>query len=521
MPPYCRTWPVATSPASPMNALSDLITNFVYIVPPLALVLVWLGGRFDAAGRRQLVTGLWLVLAALSMLHYVWPHVRFQRYFNGYEHFHYYLGTKYADELGYTGLYVATVAALDENNADKGRPPIKIERARDLETGRHVSPERLRKKIPEVKERFTAERWAEYRVDAAFLAERASWGGMVKALDDKGYNASPAWTLAVGALASRASVPGGGIWFLPWVDVLLWLVAFSVVGRVFGIRPLAVMLVILGTQLVTDHSHLKAALLRVDWIVCLLLAMAAQKKQHPLLAGVLVGYASMMRIFPAVWGYGVGVKLVSELVRHRRIDKDSVLFLVGMAGSMLFLFGSSAAVYGLDYWREFFDKIIPHASAITAWRIGFRFIFVGLAGLDGWQEFYNSYSTVFYLICLAILIACAFVVEKLDRVDAFAFGFFAFFVLMAPTYYYYVAVLVPALWFGMKLQARWAQVGLTIFFVVAMLMHKLMAIYDRTSVVFIPMSVACLVMLIVVTVSLRREQRAVAPPSVEKPKATG
>ena len=54
-----------------MNELSSLITNLVYVVPPLALVLLWSAARLDAAGKRRLVTGLWIAFAALAMLHYV------------------------------------------------------------------------------------------------------------------------------------------------------------------------------------------------------------------------------------------------------------------------------------------------------------------------------------------------------------------------------------------------------------------------------------------------------------------
>ena len=500
-----------------MNDLNPLIVNLVYLVPPLALVLVWGGGKLEAKLKRRALTALWVTLAALAMLHYVWPNVRAQRYFNGYEHFHYYLGTKYAPELGYTGLYVATVAALDENAADRGRPPVKLERARDLDSGRHISPERLRRGIPDVKARFTPERWQEFREDAAYLAQRASWPGMVKALDDKGYNASPAWTLVSGALSSAASTSTGAVVWLPWIDVLLWLVAFTAVGLTFGARALSIVLVVLGTQLVTDHAHLKFAFLRVDWIACLLLAVVAQRRGRPTLAGALVGYASMMRIFPAVFGFGVGVALVSELVRHRRVDRKSVLFLVGMGATMLALFAASAGVYGLPYWQEFLDKIVPHASAVTSWRIGFRYVFVGLGGLDGGQAFFNQYSTFFYLICLVTLVGCAFVVEKLEADDALAFGFFAFYLLMAPTYYYYVAVLIPALWFAKRLETRWAKVGLTMLFAIGLAMHKLLALYDRGSAVFVPMSVAMLIMFAYVTRALWLEQRRATPKEASAP----
>ncbi|MBI1945562.1 MAG: hypothetical protein HYS27_07690 [Deltaproteobacteria bacterium] len=502
-----------------MEALTPLAINLVYVVPPLALLLVWGGARLEARLKRRFVTAAWVVLAVLAMTHYVWPNLRFQRYFNGYEHFHYYLGTKYARELGYTGLYVATVGALDENAADRGRPPIKIDRARDLDTGRHVSPERLRRGIPDVKERFTDERWQEFREDAAYMAERASWGGMVKALDDKGYNASPAWTLVSGALSNATSTSTGSVAWLPWIDVLLWLVAFTALGLTFGGRVVAVVLVVLGTQLVTDHAHLKFAFLRVDWIACLLVALAAQKKGRPTLAGALVGYAAMMRIFPAVFAYGVGVKLVSELVRKRKVDRGSVLFLLGMTASMAVLFVASAAVYGLPYWQEFLDKIVPHASAVTSWRIGFRYIFVGLGGLDTGQAFFDQYSTFFYLICLVLLIGCAFIAEKLEPDDALGFSFFAFYLLMAPTYYYYVALVIPTWWFAKHLEQQWAKVGLTILFVIGVAMHKLLAIYDRGSAVFVPMSVAVLIMFVYVTRALWLEQRRKPPDAAAAPAA--
>jgi hypothetical protein len=492
-----------------MSALTTLITNLVYVVPVVALVLVWWGGKLDAGGEKRWVTGLWIGMAALAMLHYVWPHVRNQRYFNGYEHFHYYLGTKYAHELGYTGLYVATIAALDENQAEQGGEPLKLERVRDLQTGGLLRPDRARRDIPDVKARFSAARWAEYRLDAAYLAKRTTRGGTQKALEDKGYNASPAWTLVSGALSNATSTVTGSIELLPWLDVLLWLIAFIAIGRVYGARVLSVVLVLLGTQLVTDHAHLKAAFLRVDWIACLLLAMVAQKKRQPFVAGALVGYAAMMRVFPAVFAFGVGVKLVSVLWRHRRIDQASVRFLVGMSAAMLVLFAASAGLYGLDYWREFFEKIVPHANSITSWRVGFRTLFLGLGALGGWQELLNSHSAIFYALCVVILIACAFVVEKIeDADDALAFGFFAFYVLMAPTYYYYVALLVPVLWFGKRLELLWAKVGLTMLLVIGLAMHALMALFDRGAAVFAPLSVVCLVLFVYVTLALRREQRS-------------
>ena len=61
-------------------------------------------------------------------------HYRGEGFVNYHEHFHYYLGGKYFPELGYDGLYAASIAAERETQSQTDLPRT----VRDLRTNRVV-----------------------------------------------------------------------------------------------------------------------------------------------------------------------------------------------------------------------------------------------------------------------------------------------------------------------------------------------------------------------------------------------
>ena len=80
---------------------------------------------------------------------------------------HYYLGSKYFRELGYTGLYTAMLRAeaeLYENH-------FKAIEVRDLSTGEPVHIRLLLQKSEPVKNEFTPERWVSFKKDVAFFRQ--------------------------------------------------------------------------------------------------------------------------------------------------------------------------------------------------------------------------------------------------------------------------------------------------------------------------------------------------------------
>ena len=110
------------------------------------------------------------------------------KHFNAYEFYHYYLGAKYAPELGYAGLYRATfVADVENGNSAKG-----LEHSRSgyaaVGSGRGGAEGEGRDHEP-----GPESRWTEFRHDVAFFRKALGTGLFNRVLTDKGYNATPVW----------------------------------------------------------------------------------------------------------------------------------------------------------------------------------------------------------------------------------------------------------------------------------------------------------------------------------------
>src|SRR5690606_16678867 len=104
----------------------------------------------------------------------------------------YYLGGKYADELGPFELYPATVLADFENRrwANLGKKYWAQSRE-GFERERLSQAVQRGKKVR--KQRFTEERWEEFEDDVLVLQEEMGRRRFRSFLVDKGFNATPAW----------------------------------------------------------------------------------------------------------------------------------------------------------------------------------------------------------------------------------------------------------------------------------------------------------------------------------------
>ena len=107
-----------------------------HLVPIGAAILVIAyavsGARSQLRRRRKAV--ILTILAAVAVGNYTdFGHWTRDRYVNGWEFFHYYLGSKYAPELGYTELYAAALVADEETGRKFAHEKDSI---RDLTGGR-------------------------------------------------------------------------------------------------------------------------------------------------------------------------------------------------------------------------------------------------------------------------------------------------------------------------------------------------------------------------------------------------
>ncbi len=325
------------------------------------------GTRSVHATRVALMT-----VAALSMASYynffIWAHGG-----GGHIHelFHYYLGSKYAHELGYTRIYeCATVA-----DAEDGLPPEVVnEPIRDLVTKEIVSPARLLADPERCTGYFSASRWATFKSDLAWFRRHMTPSSWAHIRQDHGYNPSPVWTLLGGAVASRIPATDEGMRWAMQLDLFLVGATFISIGWAFGLDTLALAAIAFGTSFPARYAWTGDAFLRQMWFSSALIGIGLIRRRHSVAGGALLAVSALLRIFPVLFFAGPGWQAVVDLVRHRRITGQPMRIAIGaiLAVGILGPWSIHAAGRGLSVVSDFAMNTSTLIHAPAANRVGLR-----------------------------------------------------------------------------------------------------------------------------------------------------
>ena len=240
-------------------------------------------------GRDALLAALG-VAGALAWWHFAT--VPWERFVHEHDGFHYFVGAKYFDELGYTRLYACSLQADLEAGLSSGS------RIRNLETNVMEPSIAAADAARACKERFSRERWRAFAADVGWFRDRLPLAEWQQIRSDHGFNGSPVWMLAGTALANAVSAAQIYRW-LTLLDPLLDAALFAGVAFAFGWRTACVAAVFFGTNGFDGYDWTAGSVLRQDWLVALGLGIAASRRGRPALAGALLGVATLLRIFPA------------------------------------------------------------------------------------------------------------------------------------------------------------------------------------------------------------------------------
>jgi hypothetical protein len=295
----------------------------------------------------------WLVAAAAASIILYTDFFRFHGtpgFAHWHEVAHYYLGSKYFPELGYGDLYIALARAEQEDAGALGNDRV----ARDLTTNRLVPARDLIEKSDLVKARFSPERWQSFRKDSALFR-----GGLgphwPPVLVDHGYNPTPVWTLVGGPIANL--VPAGDQrWMLRLTLLDPFLLILSAVAATWGFGIEAALLAIcyFGVIFGTAFGWTGGAFLRVMWFAATICAVACLARRKHSIAGGLLAFATLLRIFPLFFAVPVALRAVGQLYRTGRIAPETQRFLAGFAGTLVGLFVASLVIGpGSSAWGGF------------------------------------------------------------------------------------------------------------------------------------------------------------------------
>lgn len=422
-----------------------------------ALLVLWLvhkqaRGELAERWRRTvaLVLGALALVSVAAYFEFGW--LRYDRYMNPHDVFHYYLGAKYSQETNYTFFYRCALIAdaeLDKRYSEKN--------IRNLDNARMESAARVLRHPEACKDRFTEARWSEFKKDIAYFQTQMPRQKWNRVLRDKGYNATPVWN-ATARLFTHAA-PTDSVWgmrMLTWLDLGFMVVAFAALFATFGWRVGLITLIYWGLTYYMSHVHIKGAFMRLDWVAAMLLTVCALQRRRYGLGGALFAWAALARVFPVVFVAGPGFKLLLDawaVWRTRQttgkldlslLHRGRLWFFASFAATCALLVAwSIAADGGVQLWRSFLDKIGLHDRDISTTRVGFKYLF--LLFTDQKAEWFERLQWLWWPLVVVIVVLTARQLARLRDHEALAFGLVPMFFVVAPTFYYYVVLVVPVL----------------------------------------------------------------------------
>lgn len=353
----------------PAGEASEVVLKGLLSLAVLALLIAARLGPVRRRGRLR--DALLVACAAASVFaHYNFGRFHFPQFAHYWEQFHYQLGARYFPELGYDGLYVASIAA--EQRIAPERPPQR--KVRDLRTNRVRLYEKLTDHAREVRQRFSPERWRRFVADNRHFVRAIRPADLQAMRRDHGYNPTPAWTAVAQLVQGQGRFTARKLRELAGVDSLLLAVAFAVVFRTFGLRVGCLSLVIFGLGYAGRFKWIGGAFLRFDWLAALMLSVCALARERGASAGALLGYATAVRIFPAAFLLGPAVTALAAWRRGER-PRWPWRMAAGFAAALLILFAvGGLAGRGLGAWSEFAERMQLYQLTIARNSVGLEWL---------------------------------------------------------------------------------------------------------------------------------------------------
>jgi len=429
-----------------------------------AALSIWEVGRIAQKKpvRQRYVKAMAFAIATMSVAAYMrFGDIGYRKFYHRWEHFHYFMGSKYNRELGYKGLYECTAIA----QVDLGmRNEVAARKLRNLEIDVLESTEAVLANPEKCKSRFTPERWEAFKADVKFFRTASGlkyWNDMQK---DHGYNPPPVWTVAGHLLSSLQPASERFQQLLAAIDPLLFLGLFAAVFWAFGWRVFCVALTFWGCQLPAEYFWTGGAFLRQDWLFFLVLCACLLKKRYFMLAGAAFAYSTLLRVFPGPLLFGPIVVAGWYLWKHRRFKKEHLRVAYGGILATALLVPISMGIAGKDSYKEFWSHIQVHNSTPLTNHMGLKTIVSH--GLDGRMQYtrdeklmdpfinwkqarrdrFQELKPAYYAIIAAIAVGLAFVLRRVKSLwIALCLSVVMVAALVEATCYYYSFFILAAL----------------------------------------------------------------------------
>jgi len=369
-----------------------------------------------------------------------------KQYIQFWNVYHYYFGSKYFDEMGYFYQYAYTLKA----DAEGGHYLTHIQSVNDLIHYERKSRAEIIKML-EGRNDFTPERWEQFKQEMQHYLQLTHRNRWHMALLDHGYNGTPFWNSVGAALANQFPLTEkNSRIFVLSLDQIFLLITFIVVAIVFGFRwgvvSATTFLILFINQLYTV-----AGFIRYDWFCATIIGFCLFHKKYYKLSAPFFAYATMARIFPALFLLGPGIKWLIDWIRNKKMDRRLFTMFVLFVLCCAIGFGiGTLNRHGLNAWKQFYKNIRQHTALhyLGPKRIGLKHLFVDDLSTpdiinDYRRKSFKKQRWMWYGAATLMGAMFFLVILRRSRSDSFILGLlFIFTVLVLSRYYWALMILL-------------------------------------------------------------------------------
>jgi hypothetical protein len=381
-PPKLRTVdaPAARVAAAPWWKLSwwgnEVSARFEMVLAMCGAALLgwglWLAKKGRADDFKKLRDRLLMVIGFLSFgAYWNFGSGHFGNYIHIWDTYHYYVGSKYFNELSYDRLYDCVAVADAEDPSLRRR--VELRKIMNLRTNFVGGTAEVLAHPERCKDHFTPQRWEQFKRDLVFFRNRHGVKRWEEAQTDHGYNGTPVWNIVGTTLANTAPASFTQVVLLLLLDPAFALGMMAMIWWAFGWRTLCVALLVFGTNFPSRFYWTGGAYLRWDWLFYMVGGVCLIKKERPLLGGFFLSYATLLRIFPGFLLIGPLMVLVQEYWRTRKLDRRYLAVFAGAALAVAVLVPLSLVTSGgIDGYRRFIQNSEKHQATPLTNYMGLR-----------------------------------------------------------------------------------------------------------------------------------------------------
>ena len=370
--------------------------------------------------------------------------------------FHYVMGTKYFNEVGFTDLYKASLLADKE-----GRNYFnKVHKTRSMNDYKEIPVTQAieEAKAEGVKENFTPERWREFKKDLAAVQrhlKKSRWDGP---LADLGFHPSPAWLIIHQPLLNQVPYyKKNNLITLCALQLPFFILVFIMMAWAFGMRT-AVVCTLWFCLFFGNKSRIVGGYFSYDWFFLLIAATALFKKGWPVLSIPFLAFTAMMRGFPGLLATHQAVKLTVNLVKNRAIAIKPTKYLATLVLScMVFVVLGSFTKYGFNAWSIWKEKMQIHSEfqPLPGKRVGLKYLFANdltklkynirkTIRIENLEKQHGIYKATQIFLILMALAAMA----RRNDYNGYLLGFVIIFAGFVESRYYASSLMLLLTWTG-------------------------------------------------------------------------